>query len=215
MVSTWKKSIAAIVLAWADRNCSSCRLRVTAQGRCRRPCGSPRWWRRNLVPEARQLAADPPVSPGRVVAGHLEHEPTDRRAGARASWCPVPVGPAAPDQCGAALLAYCGRAPLPGRAAMCTRSGMAATRAMPRRRSSGGWPRCRACSAAGRCGIRLRRARSRAGPGPGGQQPGSEAGCCSPGPAETPFWAAGPRAAAAAPWPGPRRDRGVAGELPH
>src|ERR1035441_509371 len=34
---------------------------------------------RDLVPEARELAADPPVAPGRVVAGHLEREAADRR----------------------------------------------------------------------------------------------------------------------------------------
>src|SRR5260221_514751 len=36
-----------------------------------------------------------------------------------------------------------------------------------------------------------------------------------PGPAETALWPAGPRAAAAAPRPGPRRDHRAAGELPH
>ena len=49
----------------------------------------------DLVPEARELAADPPVAPGRVVAGHLEREAADRRAGARPSWCPPRIGPAA------------------------------------------------------------------------------------------------------------------------
>ena len=55
---------------------------------------------RDLVPEAGELAADPPVAPGRVVAGHLHRGPADRRAGARASWCPAPVGPAALNQLG-------------------------------------------------------------------------------------------------------------------
>jgi hypothetical protein len=32
-----------------------------------------------LVPEARQLAADLPATPVRVVAGQLQHEPADRR----------------------------------------------------------------------------------------------------------------------------------------
>jgi hypothetical protein len=55
---------------------------------------------RDLVPEAGQLAADPLVAPGRVVTGHLQREPADRRAGARASGCPVPVCPAALHQIG-------------------------------------------------------------------------------------------------------------------
>ena len=53
---------------------------------------------RDLVAEAGQLAADPPVASGRVVAGHLQHKPADRRSGARPSGCPMPVGPEAPDQ---------------------------------------------------------------------------------------------------------------------
>src|SRR6266851_3802500 len=55
---------------------------------------------RNLVPETREFAADSPVAPGRVVAGHLQHEPADRRAGARPSWCPPRIGPAALNQIG-------------------------------------------------------------------------------------------------------------------
>ena len=53
-----------------------------------------------FVPEACQLAADPPVTPGGVVAGHLQREPADRRSGARAAWCSVPASPVAPDQLG-------------------------------------------------------------------------------------------------------------------
>ena len=53
---------------------------------------------RDLVPETRQLAADPAVPPGRVVAGHFQREAADRRASARPSWCPAQIGPAAPDQ---------------------------------------------------------------------------------------------------------------------
>jgi hypothetical protein len=52
------------------------------------------------VPETGQLTADPPVAPGRVVAGHLEHESADRQAGARPSRCPPRIGPVAPDQLG-------------------------------------------------------------------------------------------------------------------
>ncbi len=52
------------------------------------------------MPETCQLAADPPVSPGRVVAGHLQREPADRRPGTRPSRCPPRIGPAAPDQLG-------------------------------------------------------------------------------------------------------------------
>src|ERR1017187_6753544 len=48
---------------------------------------------RDLVAEAGQLAKDPPVAPGRVVAGHLQCEPTDRRASARPSRGPAPIGP--------------------------------------------------------------------------------------------------------------------------
>jgi len=55
---------------------------------------------RDRVPEAGELAADPPAAPGRVVAGHLHREPADRRAGARPSGRPVPAGPAAPLQLG-------------------------------------------------------------------------------------------------------------------
>jgi len=75
-------------------------------------------------------------------------------------------------------LAYCRRRCCRvARAATCTRSGTAATPAMRLRRSAGGWPRCRACSAAGRCGTRLRPAPSRVAPRHAGQRPGSAAGC--------------------------------------
>src|SRR5205814_8543171 len=57
-------------------------------------------WGRELVPETCQLTADPRVAPGRVVAGHLQHEPADGGAGARPSRCPPRMGPVAPDQLG-------------------------------------------------------------------------------------------------------------------
>ena len=72
-VPAWKKSTAAIVFAWADRNCfqlAAARRGVDAGGLEDVPDGEGR----DLVPETRQLAADPPVAPGRVVAGHLQHE---------------------------------------------------------------------------------------------------------------------------------------------
>jgi hypothetical protein len=49
--------------------------------------------RRDLVPEDGELTADPPVAPGRVVAGHLQCEPADRRASARPSRGPAPICP--------------------------------------------------------------------------------------------------------------------------
>jgi hypothetical protein len=52
------------------------------------------------VPQTRQLAADPPVAPGLVVAGHLQHEPADRRAITRPSSCPARIRPAALNQIG-------------------------------------------------------------------------------------------------------------------
>jgi hypothetical protein len=62
-VSTWKKSTAAIVLAWAERNCfpaggCASRCGVDAGGLEDLPDGRGR----DLVPEAGQLAADPPVA---------------------------------------------------------------------------------------------------------------------------------------------------------
>ena len=55
---------------------------------------------RDLVSEAGQFAADPPVASGRVVAGHLQHKQADRRASTGPSGLPMPVGPVAPDQLG-------------------------------------------------------------------------------------------------------------------
>ena len=55
---------------------------------------------RDLVPEPCQFAADSPVAPGRVVAGHLQREPADRRASARPSGRPMTVSPVVPDQLG-------------------------------------------------------------------------------------------------------------------
>ena len=52
------------------------------------------------MPETCELAADLPVPSGRVVAGHLQHEAADRRAGTRPSWCPPRIGPAALNQLG-------------------------------------------------------------------------------------------------------------------
>ena len=52
---------------------------------------------RELVPEPCQFAADSPVAPGRIVTGHLQREPADRRASARPSGRPMTVGPVAPD----------------------------------------------------------------------------------------------------------------------
>ena len=48
---------------------------------------------RDLLAENGQLAADPPVAPGRVVAGHLQHKPADRRASTRPSRGPAPICP--------------------------------------------------------------------------------------------------------------------------
>jgi hypothetical protein len=85
-------------------------------------------------------------------------------------------------RCGAALPGVLPAGAAAGsRAATCTRSGTAATSAMRLRRSAGGWPRCRACSAAGRCGTRLRPAPSRVAPRHAGQRPGSAG---PPGPAK-------------------------------
>lgn len=50
--------------------------------------------------EARQLAADLPVAPGRAVVGHFQYESADRRAGAGASWCTARIAPAALNQIG-------------------------------------------------------------------------------------------------------------------
>jgi len=48
---------------------------------------------RDRVPETCQFGADPPVAPGRVVAGHLQHKPADRRASTGPSGYPAPIGP--------------------------------------------------------------------------------------------------------------------------
>jgi hypothetical protein len=101
------------------------------------------------------------------------------------------------------------------RAATCTRSGTAATSATRLRRSAGGWPRCRACSATGRCGTRLRPAHPASRRGTPGSGRGARRAAGPPGRAEAALWPAGPRAAAVAPRPGPRRDHRAAGELPH
>ena len=99
-MSAWKKPTAAIVLAWADRNF----LQVPA-ARC--GAGSDSGFledlpdgRRDLVPETRQLTADPPVASGRVVASHLQHKPADRRASTGPSGYPALTSPAAFDQAG-------------------------------------------------------------------------------------------------------------------
>jgi len=62
----------------------------------------------------------------------------------------------------------------------------------------------------GRAGPRCRAARR-----PGARMAVSGAGCWPISASRTPLWAAGPRAAAAAPRPGQGRDRRAAGQLPH
>ena len=98
-VSTWKKSTARIVLAWA------CQERPP--GLPGPPgCGIdarvledlPHRRRRDLVAQAGQLAVDAPVAPARVIPGHLQHQRADglRRARAvreRGAGTPSAAGP--------------------------------------------------------------------------------------------------------------------------
>src|SRR5689334_21312096 len=96
--STWKKSAASIVAAWACRNCrhvvsvrrlgagGSSSLEDPADGGCADP-----------VAELEQLALDPLVSPAVVLGGEPLDQRGDLGADRRPSH-PVRVGPLAGDQ---------------------------------------------------------------------------------------------------------------------
>ena len=100
-VSTWKKSTARIAWACARRNCRQV-------GPDRRGAGSmPAPFRifqtveaPIVVAEADELAVDASVAPGRVLAGHPQHQGADAAAGWVGGRLPSRVGPAAGDQLG-------------------------------------------------------------------------------------------------------------------
>src|SRR6266699_2576137 len=98
---------------------------------------------------------------------------------------------------------------LAGRAGTCTRSAMAAAPVTRRPPSTGGWPRSRACSGTGRCETRPRRTRSRAARRPGGQAPGTAAGCWPiwAGRSGAPGCGSASRGGSPAAWTGPRPPR--------
>jgi hypothetical protein len=50
--------------------------------------------------ESDQLALDPSVAPAGILAGHPQHESSDRRCGGWSAWSSVRVGPAAGDEVG-------------------------------------------------------------------------------------------------------------------
>lgn len=52
------------------------------------------------MPEAGQLAVDTPVAPGRVVAGHLQHQLADGRRGTGPARCTSRMSPVPPDEVG-------------------------------------------------------------------------------------------------------------------
>ncbi len=91
-MSAWKKLTAAIDLACGQEllpaGRRALRRRVDSGGLEELPDGGGR----DLIAEACQLAADPPVAPGRVVAGHLQRESPDYWSGARPPGCPPRIG---------------------------------------------------------------------------------------------------------------------------
>src|SRR4051794_8777343 len=54
--------------------------------------------------EADQLALNPSVAPGRILAGHPQHQGPDRLWGGWASWSSARVGPVAGDEVGVPTL---------------------------------------------------------------------------------------------------------------
>ena len=74
-VSTWKKSVARIVLACPARNARQvCPSRLGAESMPASLKDLPHRRRRQLIAQAGQLAVDAPVAPGRVVLRHLQDQ---------------------------------------------------------------------------------------------------------------------------------------------